>query len=125
MKQKWMRISHKDYVKGNYAHTTTHSELTNPHDGSSSVTVHEALVYQNDDGSINEEMTYGKKAQKTKTQKPEKESVKNNSQKEGFLKKILLAPFRLLWKLVKWLLKTILIIVSAGLLKDFLEGDDK
>ncbi len=127
MKIERVRISHEDYMKGKYRSVSTGSELTDPHDGTSSVTYHEVNVYYNDDGSINEEMTYSQKAQKQQKEdkKKNKQKKEAKSEKEGCLTKILLAPFRLLWKAIKWLLKTVLIIVSAGLLKGILEGDSK
>ena len=49
--------------------------------------------------------------------KPEK---KDRKEKEGCLTKLWKAPFRLLW----WLTKKVLIILSLGLLSSVLSSDD-
>ena len=85
-----------------------------------------AKMYFNDDGSLNEKLTYSKsyykklhpdKPEKTKEKKEKTTEVKK---KEGCLKKILLAPFRLIW----WLLKMILKLIGLSFLLSLLGQDE-
>lgn len=48
------RISHEEYMSGKWQNVFIGSELTDPHDGTSSKTYYEARVSYNDDGSVNE-----------------------------------------------------------------------
>ena len=85
-----------------------------------------AKMYYNDDGSLNENLTYSKSYyKKLHPDKPEKtkekkEKTKEGKKKEGCLKKILLAPFRLIW----WLLKMILKLIGLSFLLSLLGQDE-
>ena len=119
MKSEKVRITHEEYVSGKYKTTYTGTE-SDPHSATSARTYHEALVYYNDDGSIDESMTYRREnKEKEKEKKKEKKKEKNKREKnnkEGCLAKIIKAPFRLLW----WLVKQCLVIVSLGMLNEWL-----
>lgn len=92
----------------------------------------QAYVYYNSDGTIDEKKTYtdyyykqlhkddeGKsKDKKDKKEKPSK--TKPSKEKEGCLTKLWKAPFRLLW----WLIKKALVILSLGVLSGLLNSDD-
>ncbi|MBR6456863.1 MAG: hypothetical protein IKS72_08090, partial [Prevotella sp.] len=83
----------------------------------------EARMYINDNGEIEgytEE--YLKKLElDKKSEKKEKKSKVNKSgkKKDGCLSKCLKAPFKLLW----WIIKNVLIIVSLGMLSDYLNSE--
>lgn len=85
-----------------------------------------AKMYFNDDGSLNEKLTYSKSyykklhPDKPEKNKEKKEKRKEGKKKEGCLKKILLAPFRLIW----WLLKTILKLIGLSFLLSLLGQDE-
>ena len=85
-----------------------------------------AKMYFNDDGSLNEKLTYSKSYyKKLHPDKPEKNKEKKEKttevkKKEGCLKKILLAPFRLIW----WLLKMILKLIGLSFLLSLLGQDE-
>lgn len=92
-----------------------------------------AKMYYNDDGSLNEELTYSKsyykelhpensgknKEEKVTKGKKKKEKTKDGK-KEGCLKKILLAPFRLIW----WLLKMILKLIGLSFILSLMGQDE-
>lgn len=99
-----------------------------------------AKMYYNDDGSLNEELTYSKsyykelhsedsgknkeekvtKEKKKKEKKEKKGKTKDGNKKEGCLKKILLAPFRLIW----WLLKMILKLIGLSFILSLMGQDE-
>lgn len=54
MKTERRRITHEEYMSGKWSNVSIGSELTNPHDASSSKTYYEAQVIYNDDGSVSE-----------------------------------------------------------------------
>ena len=54
MKTERRRITHEEYMSGKWSNFSIGSELTNPHDASSSKTYYEAQVIYNDDGSVSE-----------------------------------------------------------------------
>lgn len=86
-------------------------------------------VYYKSDGSIDEEKTYtstyrnelaeqrGQQTQDTKSK------GKTEEKKESCLMKIIKAPFRLIWWLLKFILKTVLTILTLGLISNFLNKD--
>ena len=111
-----IRISQQEYLSGKWANVSQGSELKDPHDGSSSQTYYEARVIRKSDGSI-DESSYSHNYRKQLHKKDKKEE--KNKEKEGCLKRILLFPFRLIW----WVVKMVLIIVSLGALSDVLNGD--
>lgn len=88
-----------------------------------------ARVTYNDDGSINEKETYSTKYYKelhkqdgSKNKKKKEKSKKSNSKKESdsCLVKILKAPFRLLW----WIIKFVLKICGIWFIISIFTGDD-
>ena len=91
------------------------STLDNCSDG------YRARVYVDNNGEISKD-SYSKEFNKKndKTEKTEKKEKKDRKEKEGCLTKLWKAPFRLLW----WLTKKVLIILSLGLLSSVLSSDD-
>ena len=77
-----------------------------------------ARVYVDDKGEISKD-SYSQEFNK-KNDKTEKKEKKDRKEKEGCLTKLWKAPFRLLW----WLTKKVLIILSLGLLSSVLSSDD-
>lgn len=85
-----------------------------------------AKVWVDDDGKISKESysrKYNEKCSKSdKSEKSDKKSKakgnkgKDIKKKEGWLTKLWKAPFRLLW----WLVKQVLIILSLGILNNWL-----
>lgn len=64
------------------------------------------------------------KAAKEEKGKGKKEKVgKDGKEKEGCLKKMIKAPFRFLWWLIKFLLKTILVILTLGIANGWFKDD--
>ena len=135
MRSEKIRVSREEACSGKYQSTFEHSELKDKHDGTSSYSVIEALVYYNDDGTINEEYTYSDQwkrknklcqyseennKKKEEDNKEKAKEGKTSKKKEGCLTKLWKAPFRLLW----WLIKKALVILSLGLLSGFLNSDD-
>ncbi len=88
------------------------STLDNSSDG------YRARVYVDDNGEISKD-SYSQEFNK-KNDKTEKKEKKDRKEKEGCLTKLWKAPFRLLW----WLTKKVLIILSLGLLSSVLSSDD-
>ena len=88
-------------------------------------------VTYNADGSINEERTYSegyreqlkKERGQDKPKKEKKKAPKDNSDKEGCLTKIIKAPFRFLWWLIKFILKNALVILTFGLANGWFDDD--
>ena len=87
----------------------------------------QAYVYYNSDGTIDEKKTYTDYYYKQLHKDDDDESkdkkdkkAKSSKEKEGCLTKLWKAPFRLLW----WLVKKALIILSLGILSGLLNGDD-
>lgn len=92
----------------------------------------QAYVYYNSDGTIDEKKTYTDyyykqlhKDDEVEDDEVEDDEDKNkkekpSKEKEGCLTKLWKAPFRLLW----WLVKKALIILSLGILSGLLDGDD-
>lgn len=81
-----------------------------------------ARVRVDDNGNITED-SYSK-VYKEKNNKDKSENKKSNlkdSNKEGCLKKMIKAPFKCLW----WILKKILGILTLGLISSWLNGDGK
>lgn len=114
MSVKWVNISKDEYLHGGYRYTSR--------SGAGVDTEYMAKVMYNNDGSIDENSTFSQSKLK-KQDKVKEKKVKTNSgeDKDGCLSKILKAPFKLLW----WLLKKILIVVSLGMLGSWLNGDSK
>ncbi len=93
-----------------------------------------AKIFYNSDGSIadgtystayQKEHHLGKYAQKDSKKESKKKTKKETSaDKESLLTKILMAPLRFLWWLVKKILKLTLNIVTLGLISNYLNGDD-
>ena len=86
---------------------------------------HYAKVWYNRDGGIDDNLTYseaykrqmgigGSKGKKVKSSK-----IVDGKKKEGCITKILKAPFRLLW----WVVKQVLIIVTFGYLSGVFDDD--
>lgn len=85
-----------------------------------------ARVLVNDDGTIAEESfskQYREQQQKGKKEnrKKEKKQQNNGQNNESFLAKILKAPFRILWWLIKKFFKALPYILTFGIL----HSDDK
>jgi len=87
-------------------------------------------VFYNADGSINEEKTYTgayrEKLKESRSQdepKNNKKAPKENNDKEGCLTKIIKAPFRFLWWLVKFIFKNALVILTLGLANGWFNDD--
>ena len=86
-------------------------------------------VYYKSDGSIDEDKTYtstyrNKLAEQRGQQTQDTKSKgKTEEKKEGCLMKIIKAPFRLIWWLLKFILKTVLTILTLGLISNFLNKD--
>ena len=90
-----------------------------------------AKLTMNDDGTIAKESyskAYRKQQQKYKLQSS-KEETRNNKKKEkngeGCLAKILKAPFRLLWWLLKKLLGLLPVIITLGIINSDEKNSDK
>lgn len=89
-------------------------------------------VTYNADGSINEKRTYSegyreqlkKERGQDKPKKEKKKAPKDNSDKEGCLTKIIKAPFRFLWWLIKFILKNALVILTFGLANGWFDDDN-
>ena len=89
-----------------------------------------AYVYYNSDGTIDEKKTYTdyyyRQLHKddedidNEDKDDEDEDNENKNKKEGCLTKLWKAPFRLLW----WLVKKALVILSLGVLSGLLNSDD-
>lgn len=80
-----------------------------------------ARVLINDKGEI-DESSYSESYQRRMNPPQVTEKVihiKETTKKEGCIKKIIKAPFRLLW----WIIKQVLIIVSVGMLADWLNDN--
>ena len=58
-----------------------------------------------------------------KPKKEKKKAPKDNSDKEGCLTKIIKAPFRILWWLIKFILKNALVILTFGLANGWFDDD--
>lgn len=114
-----IRISHKEYLSGKWSRVSQGSELRNPRDGSSSQTYYEATVIRKSDGSIDESSYSQNYRNQLHKNDKKKEKKSKDKEKEGCLKKIILFPFRLIW----WVVKMVLVIVSLGTLSDVLNGD--
>ena len=87
----------------------------------------QAYVYYNSDGTIDEKKTYTDyyykqlhKDDEVEDDEDKNKKEKPSKEKEGCLTKLWKAPFRLLW----WLVKKALIILSLGILSGLLNGDD-
>lgn len=84
-----------------------------------------ARVYIDDNGEISKE-SYSLKYREENgmNDKPEKKgknkSSKEGKEKEGCLTKLWKAPFRMIW----WLIKKLLIIISLGMLSGWLNSSD-
>ncbi len=90
-----------------------------------------ARVYVDDEGNIakesysreyNEKNGNNDKSPKGKEDDDEIDDEKD--EKEGCLKKILLAPFRFLWWLIKFILKNALIILTFGIANGWFDDKD-
>ena len=81
-----------------------------------------ADVFYKSDGSVDEERTYTKTYLKRihKNDKASKNKKKSSKDKEGCLTKLWKAPFRLLW----WILKKALLLLSFGLLANLLNSEE-
>lgn len=83
-----------------------------------------ARVYVDDEGNISKSSysnEYNKKqGNDEKPNNKGKGNKKKDKKNEGCLTKILKAPFRLLW----WLLKKALVILTFGILSDWLDKED-
>lgn len=102
---KWINISRRDGWK--YSATSNSGED------------YKARIFVNDDGSV-DGASYSNQYKK-EMKKSKKEARKSGEKKEGCLMKIIKAPFRLLW----WIFKTFLVIITCGLLKSYLEDEKK
>lgn len=82
-----------------------------------------AEVYYKRDGSIDEERTYTKAYLKQihKNDNGSNTKEKSSKDKEGCLTKLWKAPFRLLW----WIFKKALILLSFGLLANLLNSEEQ
>ena len=89
-----------------------------------------ARVYIDDKGNISDQsysVRYREKddindkpEKKDKNKSSKEKKSKEGKEKDGCLKKLLKAPFRLLW----WLIKKVLVILSLGILSGVLNSDD-
>jgi ribosomal protein RSM22 (predicted rRNA methylase) len=78
-----------------------------------------ARVYVDDKGNITEDSfskAYKDKINEGKKSNKKKERKSSQTEKESCLMKVLKAPFRLLW----WLTKKVLVILSLGMLDSWL-----
>ncbi len=110
-----IRISHDEYMTGKWQSVSQGSELTDPHDGSSSKTYYEARVYYNDDGTINESSYSDSWKRKNKIgnykkDKPRSKSdnnSNNSSDEEGSCMKFIftIIPVLPIWWLIKFFIK--------------------
>ncbi len=91
-----------------------------------------AKVWVDDDGNISKD-SYSREYNKknSSSDKPRKEkknrdgkSSKGSEKKESFLKKVIKAPFRFLWWLIKFLLKNSLNILTFGILRGWFDKKD-
>ena len=79
-----------------------------------------AKVYINDKGEITKD-SYSREHRKELEKEEKKESKKKKEEKkEGCLARILKAPFRLLW----WIIKLLLNIVTFGIISSWLNSED-
>ncbi len=134
MEVKDVKVSHDEYSSGKYKYSSYRGQEE-----------YFVKIWYNDDGSINEEYTYiepylakkrkqeedqnveDKTDKKTKKKK-EKKNKKNkksesNSDEDGCLTKILKAPFKGIWWLIKKILLFILSIVTLGLINKYLKDE--
>lgn len=112
-----IRISHEEYKSGKYAYASHKAG----EDGG-----YFAKVFTDKDGNI-EKGSYSSSYQKSLEEKEKKEkkemktSSSNSENKDGCLMKIIKAPFKFLW----WILKQILGVLTLGLISSWLNGDNK
>lgn len=85
-------------------------------------------VHYNDDGTIDKKRTYTKEYLKKleeeedgTNKKEKKKKDTTGRKKDGCLAKIIKAPFKLLW----WLIKIVLKILTFGLIASILDDDKK
>lgn len=92
-----------------------------------------AKVYVDDNGEIskdsysreyNEKNGKNGKTGKEGKDKKGRDNRKDDDEKDGCLEKILLAPFRLLWWLIKFIFKNLLVILTFGIANGWFDKDD-
>jgi len=96
--------------------------------GTNGNTVKAKITYNND-GSINKKETYSsqylKKLEEEEDEPEEEERYeKKSSDSDGCLMKIIKAPFRLLFWLVKKILKVLLTVFTLGLFNKLINEDE-
>lgn len=118
--QEEILISHEEYLLGKYQSTVTRGS-------------DRYAIVQLKDGEIDpssytdryqKEHGLGKYAKKDSSQK-RKNGRSEKKKNSNCLMKIILAPFKVIWWLFKFILKTILTILTFGLISKLYNEDDK